>query len=150
MKAQPSLSRYHIMIITMTSMQSNNNLNVLIADDDQDDWYFASLAFKEAGLNHNVNFVKDGQELMDYLEQTQSTDRSKGFPDLILLDLNMPKKDGRIALKEIKSDPRFQKVNVVIFSTTISDEDKATTIEASQHITKPFEFSELVQTIKDV
>ena len=129
----------------MNSIPSKNILKVLIADDDQDDWYFASLAFKEAKLNHNVNFVKDGQELIDYLEKN-----SNDLPDLILLDLNMPKKDGRVALKEIKADPRFQKINVVIFSTTISDEDRATTMEASQHITKPFEFSELVQTVKDL
>ncbi len=125
----------------------NKLLKILIADDDKDDRYFASLAFREAGLNHTVNFVKDGEELMEYLQLN-----SHALPDLILLDLNMPKKDGRIALKEIKSDSRFKKLNVVIFSTFISVEDKlyTTSLGASKHITKPFDFSELVEKIKSV
>jgi CheY-like chemotaxis protein len=127
-------------------------LNVLIADDDKDDWYFAGLAFKEAGLNHAVSFVKDGEELMEYLHQSQLAENMKALPDLILLDLNMPKKDGRVALKEIRSNPTFQGLNVAIFSTSISDEDKAytTSLGVVRHIIKPFDFSELVLAIKDV
>ena len=129
----------------MTTDQQNKLLKVLIADDDQDDWYFAALAFKEAGLDHQVDFVKDGVELMAYLEK-----HPDALPDLILLDLNMPKKDGRVALQEMRADPRYQKLTVVIFSTCISDEDKAFTAGATRHVTKPFDFSELVQTIKEV
>lgn len=134
----------------MTILPSPKTLNVLVADDDKDDWYFAALAFEEAGLHHTVNFVKDGEELMDYLNHAHSATAT--LPDLVLLDLNMPKKDGRVALKEIRGDKRFQNLNVVIFSTTISDEDRAytTTLGASQHITKPFDFGELVTSIKQV
>jgi CheY-like chemotaxis protein len=134
----------------MTTEQPMRSLNVLIADDDQDDWYFAELAFKEAGLDHNVHFVKDGEELMGYLLQKLASENE--FPDLLLLDLNMPKKDGRVALQEIRGDERFKKLNVVIFSTCISEEDKAftSTLGATRHVTKPFDFSELVLTIKDV
>jgi CheY-like chemotaxis protein len=123
-------------------------LNVLIADDDRDDWEFAALAFKEAGLNHSVSFAANGEELMEQLNRVSSS----GLPDLILLDLNMPKKDGREALREIRADDRFQHLNVAIFSTTISDEDKSytTSLGVSRHITKPFHFSDLVATIKDV
>jgi CheY-like chemotaxis protein len=136
----------------MTTEQPMRSLKVLIADDDQDDWYFAELAFKEAGLDHAVHFVKDGEELMDFLHQSLSAEHSKELPDLILLDLNMPKKDGRVALQEIRSDTRFEKVNVVIFSTCISEEDKAftSTLGASRHVTKPFDFSELVLALKDI
>jgi len=129
--------------------QTNKFLRVLIADDDQDDWYFAALAFKEAGLDHKVDFVKDGEELMEYLHQRRLQSE---LPDLILLDLNMPKKDGRVALQEIRSDSTFEKLNVVIFSTCIYDEDKAFTSlhGASRQVTKPFDFSELVLAIKDI
>jgi len=127
-------------------------LKVLIADDDKDDRYFLDLAFKEAGLGHSVHFVSDGEELIEHLNNTHSSRNTGGIPDLILLDLNMPKKDGREALKEIKSDFRFHHLNVVIFSTTISDQDRAYTsmLGASGHIIKPFDFSELVRTIRVV
>ena len=129
----------------MTTDQPNKLLRVLIADDDQDDWYFAALAFKEACLDHQVDFVKDGVELMEYLGN-----HPEKLPDLILLDLNMPKKDGRVALQEMRADERYEKLNVVIFSTCISDEDKAFTAGATRHVTKPFDFSELVQTIREI
>jgi len=136
----------------MTLPQTASSLNVLIADDDKDDWYFAELAFKEAGLNHTVRFVKDGEELMEHLQKNLIEANDGQLPDLILLDLNMPKKDGRVALREIRDDARFQQLNIVIFSTTISDEDRAytSTLGASRHITKPFDFSELVLAIKDI
>jgi len=135
----------------MTTDQQNRPLRVLIADDDQDDWYFAELAFKEAGLGHDVHFVKDGEDLMAYLEQQLAIGRDH-LPDLILLDLNMPKKDGRVALQEIRANPSFEKLYVVIFSTCISEEDKAFTAKlgASRHVTKPFEFSELTATLKEI
>ncbi len=133
-------------------MQKKNILRVLIADDDKDDRYFLDLAFKEAELHHIVNFVTNGDELMEYLENIYSSGITAEFPDLILLDLNMPKKDGREALKEIKKDSRFEDLNVIIFSTTISDQDKVYTsaLGASGQIIKPFDFSELVKTVREV
>ena len=129
--------------------KESNSLKVLIADDDRDDRYFLDLAFKESGLGHRVHFVSNGEELLQHLEQLYSSGNTVLAPDLILLDLNMPKKDGREALKEIKSDSRFHDLNVVIFSTTISEQDRAFTsmLGASRHIIKPFDFSELVRTI---
>lgn len=135
----------------MTMLEPKDSLKVLIADDDRDDWEFAALAFKEAGLNHSVSFAANGEELMEQLRVLHSSNPDT-LPDLILLDLNMPKKDGRVALKEIRDDDRFQRLNIAIFSTTISEEDRAytSTFGVSRHITKPFHFSELVATIKDV
>ncbi len=132
-------------------LEPKDSLKVLIADDDRDDWEFAALAFKEAGLNHTVSFAANGEELMDQLRVLHSSDPDQ-LPDLILLDLNMPKKDGRVALQEIRNDQRFQLLNIAIFSTTISEEDRAftTSLGVSRHITKPFHFVELVHTIKEV
>lgn len=136
----------------MKPTKQKNILRVLIADDDNDDRYFLDLAFKEAELNHILSFVANGDELMERLVEIYSSGNVDDTPDLILLDLNMPKKDGREALKEIKSDFRFQNLNVVIFSTTISDQDRAYTsmLGASGHIIKPFDFYELVLTIREV
>src|SRR5437868_8790199 len=100
--------------------EEDKNLSVLIADDDVDDWYFAELAFRETGIRHSVKFVINGEELMQYLKNVSETD----LPHLILLDLNMPRKDGREALKEIRQDQRFQNLAIAIFSTTISEEDR--------------------------
>jgi CheY-like chemotaxis protein len=126
----------------MKPTKQKNILRALIADDDNDDRYFLDLAFKEAELNHMLSFVANGDELMERLVGIYSSGSVDETPDLILLDLNMPKKDGREALKEIKSDLRFQNLNVVIFSTTM--------LGASGHIIKPFDFYELVRTIREV
>jgi CheY-like chemotaxis protein len=136
----------------MMPTKQKNTLRVLIADDDKDDRYFIDLAFKEAELPHIVNFVSNGEELMEYLYKIHASGNTQETPDLVLLDLNMPKKDGREALKEIKSDFRFQSLNVVIFSTTISEQDRVFTsmLGASGHIIKPFDFSELIRTIREV
>ena len=123
---------------------------MLIADDDKDDWYFVDLAFKELGPGHRVHFVINGEELMKHLESVHTS--GDVFPDLILLDLNMPKKDGREALRDIRSDSRFSSVNVIIYSTTISDQDKDFTrsLGVSRHIVKPSNFSELVKMMQEV
>ena len=131
-------------------MQQSEILSILIADDDRDDWEFATLAFAEAAVPHTLKFVANGDELMHHLYHAEKA--GAGFPDMILLDLNMPKKDGREALKEIKADPSLRHLNVVIFSTTISEEDKAytTRLGVTRHITKPFQFSDLVATVKEL
>jgi CheY-like chemotaxis protein len=136
----------------MKSTQENTVLKILIADDDPDDRQLLALAFKEAKLNHIVNFVKNGEELMDHLRGISATEQKSLLPDLILLDLNMPKKDGRIALKEIKADPDFQKLNVIIFSTSISGEDNTyvTGLGVAKCITKPCGFYELVNIVKEI
>lgn len=132
-------------------MPQKKILKILIADDDPDDRKLVDLAFKEAELDHTLNFVKNGQELMLYLEQIGIAEKTE-LPDLILLDLNMPGKDGRVALKEIKSNPKLQKLTIIIFSTCISEEDKAFISElgVNEFITKPPSFYELVHMIKNI
>ena len=130
----------------------NIALKILIADDDPDDRQLLALAFKEAKLGHTVTFVKNGEELMDHLRNLSVSENNNHFPDIILLDLNMPKKDGRIALKEIKLDPKLAKLNIIIFSTSISSEDTTyvSGLGVTKCITKPCGFYELVDVVKEI
>ena len=95
-------------------------ITILMADDDEDDRLMAQEALQEARLANDLHFVLDGEELMDYLyHRGKYADGSNApRPGLILLDLNMPKKDGREALKEIKSDPALRQIPIVVLTTS--------------------------------
>lgn len=136
----------------MKLAQENQALKILIADDDPDDRQLLALAFREAQSQHTIKFVNNGEELMDSLEMLVQANTLDQLPDLILLDLNMPKKDGRVALKEIRSNSQLQKLNIIVFSTSISAEDKkfVTELEVLNCITKPCGFYELVETVKTI
>jgi CheY-like chemotaxis protein len=127
---------------------------ILVADDDAEDCMLIKEAFKEGLLLNGLRFVEDGEELMDYLRhQGKYTDPSLSpRPGIILLDLNMPRKDGREALKEIKSDPELRGIPVVILTTSKDEEDilKSYNIGANSYITKPVTFSGLVDAIKSL
>ena len=127
-------------------------ITILMADDDADDRMFAKEALEKARLGNDLRFVEDGEELMGYLRhQGEYTDQSDSpLPDLILLDLNMPKKDGREALKEIKEEPLLRRIPVVILTTSKAEEDVFRTydIGASSFITKPVTFEGLVDVMK--
>jgi CheY-like chemotaxis protein len=125
-------------------------MKILIADDDADDRTLASIALNELNTGHEIEFVNDGQQLMDYL---QSSISKKGpLPDLILLDLNMPRKDGRVALKEIKSNPLLKHLDVVIFSTSASDDDKKNTLGngAKNYFVKPSDYTRLLAVFRTI
>src|SRR5262245_29600376 len=95
---------------------------ILIAEDDADDRVLTKEAFDESRLLNEVHFVEDGEELLNYLER-KSPYADAPRPNLILLDLNMPKKDGREALKEIKSNPELRRIPVVVMTTSKAEED---------------------------
>ncbi len=116
---------------------------VLMADDDYDDCVLAKDAFEEAGAHATFVCVEDGIELMDYLY-------SGVLPALILLDLNMPRKDGREALKEIKSIPTFKNIPIVVLTTSREEKDIIYSREmgAELFITKPPTFGEWVNVMK--
>jgi CheY-like chemotaxis protein len=121
---------------------------IVLADDDEDDQMMVASAFKDAGLEEPVIAIENGEELMHYLQKTgKYTGTPNERPHLILLDLNMPKKDGRTALKEIKSDPQLSKIPVVIFSTSNNVEDISTSYAngANSFISKPSSYQELVE-----
>jgi two-component system response regulator len=124
----------------------------LMADDDADDCLLIKEAFQESLISNSIYFVEDGVELMDYLRRQDKYENPKyaPTPDLILLDLNMPRKDGREALAEIKSDPRLRYIPVVVLTTSKAEEDimRSYDIGAASYITKPVTFDGLVEAIR--
>jgi CheY-like chemotaxis protein len=115
--------------------------NILIVDDDADDREIIRDAFVSCGDEQDYTFIENGDKLLDYLGQANDS-----VPSLILLDLNMPGKDGRETLKEIKGDHRFHKIPTVVFTTSSSYRDKqiAYDLGANCFITKPDTFNKLI------
>ena len=127
-------------------------ITILMADDDPDDRQLTKDAFEESRLGNDLRFVQDGAELMDYLHRRgpYGDPALSPRPGLILLDLNMPKKDGREALQEIKADPKLRNIRVVVLTTSKAEEDILRTydLSATSYITKPVTFERLVEVIK--
>jgi CheY-like chemotaxis protein len=125
---------------------------VLLADDDDDDRMLTADAFREARLLNEMHFVSDGEELLDYLHRRGkfAPPAVAQRPGLILLDLNMPRKDGREALREIKSDPDLRNIPVVILTTseTQADINQIYGLGACSYISKPVTFDALVRAMK--
>ena len=130
----------------------NGTHPILIAEDDEDDYLLTIEALKEAGVDTEVKWVKDGEELMDYLEPLGAATRKPcpEFPRLILLDLNMPRKDGREVLDEIKKNATLRKIPVVVLTTSKAETDinHAYDLGVNSYIQKPVRFSEFVEVIK--
>jgi CheY-like chemotaxis protein len=127
-------------------------ITILMADDDPDDRLLAREALEESRLANDVHFVADGEELMDYLYQRghYAAPGQAPRPGIILLDLNMPKKDGREALQEIKADTTLRSIPVVVLTTSQAEEDIYRTYDlgVSSFITKPVTFESFVETLK--
>lgn len=125
---------------------------ILMADDDEDDCLLAREALAESRLANDLYIVRDGEQLMDYLYQRGEYRDSHHAPrpGLILLDLNMPKKDGREALKQIKGDVNLRRIPVVVLTTSKADADihRSYDLGANSFITKPVTFSGLVEVMK--
>ena len=120
-----------------------------MADDDADDRMLAKEALEESRVLNDLHFVEDGEELLDFLNRRgRFSDAPR--PGLILLDLNMPKKDGREALKEIKADSDLRRIPVVVMTTSKAEEDifRSYDLGASSFITKPVTFDRLVDLMK--
>jgi len=127
-------------------------ISILMADDDEDDRQLAMEALHESKLVNELRFVKDGEELMDYLHHRgQYADPvSSPRPGIVLLDLNMPRKDGREALKEIKSDPELRRIPVVILTTSDAEEDiiRSYDLGVNSFIKKPVTFNGMVEIMR--
>ena len=125
---------------------------ILMADDDDDDRLLAQDALSESELGGNLHFVENGEDLLDYLWRRGKYEPPVDAPrpGLILLDLNMPRKDGREALREIKSDPELRRIPVVVLTTSKADTDVGAIYElgANSFISKPFQFEALVNVMK--
>lgn len=135
-------------------MQKREPMVILMADDDSDDRDMSAEALREARLVNELHFVEDGEELMDYLRQTgdYSDPKTAPRPGIILLDLNMPRKDGREALEEIKADPDLRSIPVVVLTTSRTEEDiyRSYDLGVSGYIAKPVTFSGLVEVMRNL
>lgn len=127
-------------------------INILMADDDEDDRLLTLDALKESRVLNNLYCVEDGVELLEFLrrEGQYSDPKDSPRPSLILLDLNMPRMDGREALQEIKSDPALRGIPVVILTTSKEEEDmlRGYDLGCASYITKPVNFDGLVDLMR--
>ena len=132
---------------------ATKTISILMADDDPDDCLLTRDAFAEAHLINDIGFVSNGQELLDYLRhQGKYVESRPARPSLILLDLNMPKKDGREALQEIKADPNLRSIPIIILTTSQAEEEifRAYDLGASSFITKPVLFESMIEIVKSL
>ncbi|MDX6451465.1 MAG: hypothetical protein QOH16_1514 [Gaiellaceae bacterium] len=128
-------------------------ITILMADDDEDDRELAREALAESRLLNDLHTVNDGAELLEFLRHSGSyTDTNTPRPDLILLDLNMPKVDGREALTALKNDPKLRSIPVVILTTSRAEEDVARSYDlgANSFISKPVTFAGLVEVMREL
>ena len=135
----------------LKSAGENGPLSILLADDDPDDRLMAADALAEARIANPLVCVEDGVELFDYLRRTGPyADIQPALPGLILLDLNMPRIDGRQALAELKADPVLRRIPVIVLTTSDADEDISETYDlgVNSFITKPVSFSQLVEVMR--
>ncbi len=127
-------------------------ITILMADDDADDRRLTQEAFDEGRLINDVRFVENGEQLLDYLRKQgkYAPPAEAPRPGLILLDLNMPRKDGRTVLKEIKSDPILRQIPVVVLTTSKADEDiyRSYDLGVNSYIVKPVTFEALVDILQ--
>jgi CheY-like chemotaxis protein len=125
---------------------------ILMADDDEDDILLTEKALKKGKLLNSLHSVRDGEELLDYLlHRGEYTDTSTSpRPGIVLLDLNMPKKDGREALKEIKAHADLQDIPIVVFTTSKAEEDiyRSYKLGVNSFITKPVTFDSLIEVMQ--
>ncbi|MRS63993.1 response regulator [Larkinella terrae] len=131
----------------MTMQQLTKPVHILLADDDEDDRFLTREAFRQHFPVTEMNVVEDGEELMEFLRRTgRYASSTHSLPELILLDLNMPRKDGREALQEIKADRDLRHIPVVILTTSDAtiDIDNSYLWGANSFITKPASFKKLM------
>ncbi|WP_434428061.1 response regulator [Nannocystis pusilla] len=135
-------------------MKSNSKrpITILIADDDPEDRMLAAEALKESRLANDIRFVEDGEELLDYLllrgRFTNPDDAPR--PGVILLDLNMPRKDGREALREIKENPELRRIPIIVLTTSKAEIDiyRSYDLGVNSFIVKPVTFDSLVEVMQ--
>lgn len=133
----------------------SRSIDILVAEDDPDDVFLLKRAFSQAGLNDPVHFVRDGQEVVDYLRGAQRADGepAAGLPNLLLLDLRMPRLDGFEVLRWLKTQPALQRLPVVVLSAVDEPQgiENAYSLGANSYLLKPRNpeaLRNLVQTLR--
>ena len=131
-----------------------NKQPILIAEDDADDRYLLQTAFTEIGYPEQIDFVENGIEVFTYLDNIYTSNKMemKALPGFILLDLNMPKKDGREVLKELKQHPVFKKIPVIVFTTTKNEIEikRCYELGANSYVVKPITFDALLKVVENI
>lgn len=124
---------------------------ILLIEDNPGDIVLTKEAFKECGRNHNITALKDGEEALKYLRNDNDV-INYIHPDIILLDLNLPKRDGREILSKIRSDYKFKDIPVIILSTSQNEEDVFTAyrLKANCYISKPIDLSHFFNIIESI
>jgi CheY-like chemotaxis protein len=127
---------------------------LLLAEDDPDDCLLIRQALEKSRLSSDLRCVEDGEDLLDYLRHHGkfADPKQSPRPGLILLDLNMPRKDGREALREIKNDPKLRTIPIVVLTTSKSEEDveRAYNLGVNSYIIKPVRFAALVEVMQAI
>ena len=126
-------------------------IELLLVEDNEPDVRLTKEALREAKVKNRLSVAEDGVDAMDFLRR-QGRHASAPRPDLILLDLNLPRKDGRLVLKEIKADESLKRIPVVVLTTSKSEEDvlKAYDLHANCYITKPVDFTQFMGVVKAI
>ncbi|MVM34317.1 response regulator [Spirosoma sp. HMF4905] len=137
----------------MTDQLQPKFIHILLVDDDEDDRYLTREAFHQHYPSSRISFAEDGEDLMDFLSyRGRYAGADHTLPELILLDLNMPRKDGREALREIKADEQFRHIPIVVLTTSDAKDDVETSYfnGANSFITKPPTFQRLSEVTKAI
>jgi CheY-like chemotaxis protein len=126
-------------------------IEILLVEDNPGDVELTTLAFEESQLQVHLNVVEDGVAALDFLHRKRTYAKAP-YPDLVLLDLNLPKKSGHEVLAEIKADKNFRRIPVVILTTSLAEEDilKAYNLYANCYIKKPAGFSQFIEVVKSI
>jgi two-component system response regulator len=129
----------------------NKPIEILLVEDNPGDVRLTTEAFKDGKVHNNLNVVGDGVEALAFLRK-EGKYANAVRPDLVLLDLNLPRKDGRQVLEEIKADPKLRRIPVVILTTSQAEEDilKAYNYNANCYINKPIGFDEFIKVVQSI
>ena len=130
-------------------MKRARRVEILLVEDNPGDARLAVEALREAGVHNNLNWVANGVDAMAFLRR-QGKYESAGRPDIVLLDLNLPKKDGREVLAEIKNDAHLRRIPVVVLTTSQAEEDivRAYHLNANSYITKPVDLEQFIRVVR--
>ena len=135
----------------MTQFEGERQIEVLLVEDDPGDVMMTREAFHDYKLNNELHVVSDGAEAMSFLRQ-EGEYAGRPRPDLVLLDLNLPRMDGRQVLQAIKSDPELASIPVVVLTTSENEDDvlRSYSLHANAYVTKPVDFQRFIEVVRQI